>query len=106
MQLGARMKDGSTLRDNLQAAVRQGARPDDRLLERLPEHGAALWDTFAALSAARPSGMGGAAAIPPSEIAAWQALHGVRLTGWEIDTLCAMDRAVMAVIAENNRATH
>jgi hypothetical protein len=104
MQLGARLKDGSTLRDHLQAAVRQGALPDPRLLERLPEHGAALWDAFAALSTSRPAGMGGASAVPPSEIAAWQQLHGVRLTGWEIDTLCAMDRAALAVMAEHNRA--
>jgi hypothetical protein len=56
---------------------------------------------FAELSAARPLGLGAAGAIPPSEIAAWCALHGVRLTSWELDTLSAIDRACLATSAQS-----
>jgi hypothetical protein len=102
MQLGARTDGGGTLRDHLYAAARQGAPLDARLTERTPPECDALWHAFAELGSARPAGMG-LGAIPPSEIAAWQTLNGVRLTGWELETLMAMDRAALAVIAEQQQ---
>lgn len=99
MQLATRQSDGSTLREHLQSAAAQGQPADPRLGAGAPPQCAALWDAFVALNGARPSGMG-ASAIPPSEIVAWQQLHGVRLTPWEADTLQAMDRAVLALSNE------
>lgn len=96
MQLGQRMKDGATLREHLQAHARQTGIVDPRLVAQLPRSVADLWEAFVSLSASRQAEGG----IPVSEVLAWQQLHGVRLSGWDVDTLCAMDRAVMAVVAE------
>lgn len=99
MQLCARQGDGSSLRDHLQAEARATGQPDARLLARPPAEGAALWDAFAELGAARPAGLS-AGAIPHSEIEAWQRLYGVRLSGWEVDTIKAMDRAALQAMAD------
>lgn len=104
MQLALRERDGATLREHLQAAVAAGGAVDPRLTAEPPPEGSALWSVFVDLSSARPMGMGGAGTVPPSEILAWQQLHGVQLSGWELDTLAAMDRAAMAVQAEHQRA--
>ena len=88
MRLSETQSDGSTLRDHLLAAARAGHAVE--LLERRAPAGTSpLWDAFASLASARQNG----AAIPASEIDAWQRIHGVRLTPWEVDTLVAMDRA-------------
>lgn len=100
MKLGARQADGSTLRAHLQAEARVTGEPDPRLLVRPPLGGEQLWAAFSALAAARPMGMA-AGAVPMSEIAAWQALHGVRLSPWEVETLIAMDHAALAAMAAN-----
>lgn len=102
MQLAARQQDGSTLRQHLQAAAETGARPDPRLMSRVPRAVLALWDAFLTLHSARPAGMV-AGAIPSSELLAWQQLQGVQLSAWEVDTLRAMDQAALAVAAENNK---
>ena len=106
MQLSARQADGSPLRAHLQAEARATGQPDDRLLMQVPREGAALWDAFTDLAAARPMGMA-AGAIPHSEIEAWQRLYATRLTGWEVDTLKAMDRAALAAMtaAQSNHNT-
>jgi hypothetical protein len=91
VQLSTIQPDGSPLRAHLQAAAAQGRR-DPRLSARAPREVAALWDAFVALDASRPIGMA-PGPIQPSELLAWQQLHGVRLTQWECDTLLAMDRA-------------
>jgi hypothetical protein len=95
MRLAARLPDGSTLRQHLQAA---GA-VDARLTATPPAGCDGIWRAFVDLNAARPAGMS-AAAVPPSEIDAWQRLHGVRLSPWEVETIMLMDRAALAVIAE------
>jgi hypothetical protein len=99
VQLNARQADGASLRAHLQAAARVEGEADPRLSARVPEAGTALWDAFNELNASRPVGMG-PGAILHSEILAWQALHRVRLTGWEVDTLKAMDHAALAAMAE------
>lgn len=99
MQLAARMPDGATLRDHLAAAAAHGGPPDPRLHLRPPPGTAAVWECFVALNGCRPAGMG-PSGIPPSEIDAWQRLHGVRLTPWEVELLMAVDRAVLAAQAE------
>lgn len=96
MKLQARQQDGAPLRDHLLAAAQSGGGLDPLLLEICPPEGRRLYDVWRDLASARPQGLGGASAIPPSEVLAWQTLHGVRLTPWELDTLAAMDRAALA----------
>lgn len=98
MQLMRRQPDGATLRQHLQRAAELTGQPDPRLQRRVPPAGAALWETFCELAAARPAGMG-PGAVPMAELQAWQQLHGVRLTPWEVGTLLAMDRAALAAMA-------
>lgn len=99
MRLGHRQKDGSTLRQHLHAAVAAGAPADPLLQVALPASGATIWAVFCDLSRARPQGMS-AGGIPPSEIVAWQQLHGTQLSSWEVDTLAAIDAAALAVSAD------
>lgn len=95
MQLAHKQPDGATLRAHLQAGARATGVPDARLLARPPQAAAGLVNAWLELASAAQSGMG-RVPVPPSEIAAWQANHRVRLTPWEIDTLVAMDRAAQA----------
>jgi hypothetical protein len=88
--------DGTTLRQHLQAAANDTGRADPRLASRVPAEAAALWDAFVSMSGSRQGG----AAIAPSEIVAWQQLHGVRLSSWEVDTIARIDRAALAAHAE------
>lgn len=97
MHLGERMADGATLRDHLIVAAANTGRADPRVGACPPVGAEILWQVFIDLHGSRPSGFG-AAAIAPSEVVAWCALHGVRLTPWEVDTLAAVDRAVVAVM--------
>ena len=99
MHLAHRQPDGAPLRAHLQAAARQTRRPDPRLAADVPRAGAALWSAFVSLSASRAPAFSGISPLLPSEMLAWQALHGLRLTGWEIDTLTAMDSAACAAQA-------
>jgi hypothetical protein len=87
--------DGCTLRQHLQSAARQTGIPDPRLRQEIPAHASTVWAAFVDLSPLNP--------IPPSEIAAWQQLHGVELTGWELDSLKAMDRKAAEVMAQQRR---
>jgi hypothetical protein len=100
MELSAVQPDGSTLRQHLQVAAAAGATPDPRLAGRPPAAAAALWDAFLSLNAARPAGLA-PSAITPADMLAWQQLHGVRFTAWEVDTLQAMDRAALATAAQH-----
>lgn len=102
MQLSARQPDGATLRQHLQAAAAASGRADPRLLHQPPAAARALWDAFVELNAGRPVGMA-AGAIALGEIEAWQRLHRVRLTPWEVSTLLAMDRATLAEGADQQR---
>ena len=105
MRLALRQPDGNTLRDHLQAAAIATGQVDPLLTEQVPRAGAALWDAFVELAGARPTGMGSAGAVPPSEVAAWQQLHGLQLSPWELDTLSGMDRASLAVASAHNTRT-
>lgn len=96
MRLSAAQPDGCSLREHLQMAARAG-HVDPMLLHEIPAEAAAVWAAFVDLSGLRP--------IPPSEIDAWQRLHGVRLTPWELDCLKAMDRKAADVAAELQQRT-
>ena len=97
MRLVQRLPDGATRRDHLIAAAAATGRAEPELLERVPDGCSTLWRAFCDLSSARASGFG-AAAVPHSEVLAWQQLHDVRLTGWESDTLRAMDIAALRIL--------
>lgn len=89
MRLSETQADGATLREHLLAAARSGMARDARLDVQPPHGTERLWATYAALAASRHDG----AAIAPSEVLAWQTLHGVRLSPWEVETLESVDRA-------------
>ena len=90
MTLAATQSDGATLRDHLIAA---GA-TDPRLSAQPPQGTKELWHVVVALSAQRSEPI----ATPASEIDAWQRLHGVSLSPWEVETVQAADRACAAVL--------
>lgn len=96
MTLSHRQSDGQPLREHLLAVVRSGGKTPPQLRVKLPPDGELLWETYQGICAGRPSSFGGYALVPPSEILAWQQLHGVQLTSWEVDTLQAMDRGSAA----------
>lgn len=108
MHLGQQQIGGGTLREHLQAAAKTTGNVDPRLLATVPEGTSALWAAYCDLASARPAGMG-ASAIPSTEYEAWQRLARVQFTPWELDTLKAMDRAALDVMAEaaakNRKAT-
>lgn len=101
MNLAHREPDGATLREHLQAAAKATGDTDPRLLRTVPAGCGALWGAFAELNGSRPLGMGAVGAIPLSEVEAWQRLNGVRLSPWEVETIIAMDRASVSVMAAN-----
>lgn len=92
MRLSETQADGATLREHLLAAAAAGAGRDALLEARPPRGTERLWDAFAALSASRTPESG----IAPTEVLAWQQLHCVRLSAWEVETLEAVDRACVA----------
>lgn len=48
------------------------------------------------LHSSRSSGGFGPAAIPLTEMIAWQKAMNVRLTPWEVETIMHLDRAVLS----------
>lgn len=65
----------------------------------MPPGTESLWQAFNELSGARVPGGMGIGPITLSEIAAWQGVFGVRLTPWEVETILAIDRAVLSVVS-------
>ena len=101
MRLARKMPDGSPLRAHLLAEARATGRPDPALTARVPPAGTALWRTFTQLRGRGPGLSGG---LTHGELAAWQQLHGVALTAWEVDTLLAMDDACQEQAAKQQPA--
>lgn len=99
MQLSQRQSDGQPLRVHLQAEARATGQPHPLLAARVPLPGQGLWDVYCDIASSRPAGLG-PSVVPCSEYVAWQAITGVRLSPWEVDTLRAMDRAAVAALAE------
>ena len=69
---------------------------DARLDVVCPAQGRYLWDIFNGLG--RSGGR-----ISQQEYAAWQGNYRTRLTGWEIDTLRAIDQVAAQVGARNQQ---
>lgn len=61
----------------------------------MPAGTESLWAAFLQLHEARRVGMGPTPLVW-ADIDAWQNLHGIRLSSWEIDTLHQLDRAALA----------
>jgi len=76
------------------AAAQAGATPPELHLPPLPVCAEALWGVFLDLNNCRDVGMA-ISPIKPSEVLAYQRLHGVRFNPWEVDTLAALDRVAM-----------
>jgi hypothetical protein len=87
------------MREHLQAAAQATGRADPLLQRQPPAAAGQLWQVFCDLSAQRAPG----AAIALTEVEAWQRLHGVRLTGWEVGCIVAMDQAALATSADLHR---
>ena len=99
-QLGKRQKDGNTLYDHLRAVWNAtGRKPEELEIDDLPPCAVSVLIIFQELSNARPAGLG-LAPIGHAGLLAWQQLHGVDLTHWEIETLLDMDQEFMKPRAE------
>jgi hypothetical protein len=62
----------------------------------LPDGVDALWAAFKSLSNARGQGSFGPAPLVFSEIESYARLHGIAFSGWEIETLQALDATWLA----------
>jgi hypothetical protein len=96
MRLDAAQGDGAPLRVHLQRLRSATGRIDPLLAQSsqpLPASVAPLWDALVQICGTRAPG----APVSCIEIEAWQRLHGVRLTPWEVDTVLACDRATRAL---------
>ena len=61
------------------------------MLPQIPELMAYLFDVFNDISRTRNSNGSGPNSISYQEILAWQSLYVMKLKGWEIDVLLAID---------------
>ena len=78
--------------DHLRAIAKQTRRiPDALRIPELPETLQGIWDVFIQIHRRRAGNGFGAVPISWSEIDAWQRLHQVQLSVWEVDCLAAMD---------------
>lgn len=58
----------------------------------LPAACAGVWAIFCELDAERLPGMGGPCPVTSAQLLDWQRLHGIELSGWEIEALRTLDR--------------
>lgn len=99
------MPDGATYRDHLLSVERAGQSTGELDAPPLPAGCEELLGAFWQLrQGAGDNGMT-PNAIRPSEVVAWQQLHGVQLMPDEVDLLFAMDSAAMAAFADNAAKT-
>lgn len=94
--MSRRLHNGTSVRENLEAAARQRAKrgqppPPELVGPDLPAAGEHVWEWFADLSAARGSSGFGPAPITYSEIAAWAQLTGETPLPWEVKAIKALD---------------
>lgn len=94
------MGDGATLRAHLQRAARNTGERDPRLHVEWPRAGRPLWDAFRRMG--RSMTMNGPGPITPQDILAFQQLHGVRFTAWELDVIDAFDAVALEAMQKKN----
>lgn len=81
------------MRHHLQAAQRStGRTPPELVLPPLPVACRGVWELFAEMHAGRGVGMG-PEPINETRLLAWQQLHRIRLSPWEIEAIGLVDNA-------------
>lgn len=105
-QLEAVQPDGATLRAHLEVVAQAtGRRPRELDVVPLPGALTDLWLLFCELRGRAGGGAFGVAPISHQQLAAAAALYGVTFTPWEVETLFAVDRAVIEVLNGAARST-
>jgi hypothetical protein len=97
-ELSERQGDGATLRTHLQRAARNTGASDPRLNIPWPRAARPIWEAFRGIG--RSITANGPGPIQPENILAYQQLHGVRFTPWELDVIDAFDAVALAALAK------
>lgn len=93
-------RDGSTLREHLQALYRNTRQtPPELLPPPLPAAAGGLLDTWNTITKSRTGNGFGPSPLTWQDIHAWQSVSGMQLTPWEAETFLDLDRAVLAAQA-------
>lgn len=103
-ELGAREKDGRTVREHLETAQRQLGRPIPELeVPPLPEACADWWSLWGEVSGGRPQAFVGVAPLGWADLAAWMDLTGRRdvLTPLDVAAIRAIDSLFVELRSED-----
>lgn len=100
--MSARQGDGATLRTHLQRHARNTGQIDPLLLTEWPREGRMVWWAFNTMG--RQYGMAGPLPITATEIDAWQRVHGIRLTPWELSMIRVFDQIALEAAAQKDSA--
>ena len=92
LHLTERLPDGHTRREHYQALARSGRHVPELHPAPLPAACAGVWAFFCELDAERQQGAGGPSPIGSGQLLDWQRLHGIALSGWEIEAIRQLDR--------------
>lgn len=89
-------KDGTgRIRDHLMSVWRQtGRKPKALQTPECPEELAYLWSHYCSIKRGQP--------LTWSELAAWSQMTGIRLRGWESETLMQIESAVQKAMTHDN----
>jgi len=89
-------KATGTVRDHYTAMVGRGRTEYAEKLQGppFPAGFAYLWEAYQDLSEGRTPGGMGPSRLTWTDVQAWQTVTGARLTGWEVQTIFAMDAAL------------
>lgn len=91
--------------EHLQAVWRStGKRPPELDVPELPPGASEVWAAFCRLDNTRTSNGFGVDAITEARLVAWQQLHRVQLTPWEIECIQMLDILSMNDHAEQQQA--
>lgn len=103
-ELGARQKDGATLRDHLESDARQGGFESQWRLDNPPPlspHIAHVWAWYCDLCQTRQSYGMGPSRLSRLEIQAWERDERVRLEPWERRAIMALDAEHLTVMGRD-----
>jgi len=92
--------DGTSVYEHLVAARRRGMVAPELDLPPVPDEGRYIVAAFSALSGQRQVGMSGPQRITLEAMQAYAQIHQRPFTPWELETLCAMDAALLRTLAE------
>ncbi len=101
IHLTEKLPDGHTRREHLQSLARNGRHVPALHPRPLPALCAPVWAAFCELDAERGgAGLGGIQPITSTQILGWQQLHGIALSGWEVQAIRRIDRERMTLEAD------